>query len=213
MDGQMIAWWVLAILGSLCAVMMVLSRNPVHSVLYLVGNFLTLVGLYFLLSAPMMAVVQLVVYAGAIMILFLFVVMFFMSPEARRWLRPEIKSQWVFGSLLTVLMLVVVYIALFTSGSSNRDDEPSITPVIATADTSRSEIPLREQLGHPAGLGVRMFTYHALPFEIAGLLLLAALLGSVLVARDERSEGRTHVERDHIEDRTEAAKVPEEVQA
>ena len=196
MDGQLLAWWILAIVGSLSAVMMVLSRNPVHSVLYLVANFLTLVGIYFLLSAPMMAVVQFVVYAGAIMILFLFVVMFFMSPEARRWLRPEIKSQWVFGTLLTVLMLVVVYIALFTSGNANPDDDgPAVTAAVVT-DATGAAIPDREQLGHPAGLGVRMFAYHALPFEIAGLLLLAALLGAVLVARDERSEGRTQVVHD-----------------
>lgn len=212
MDGQLIAWWVLAILGSLSAIMMVLSRNPVHSVLYLVANFLTLVGIYFLLSAPMMAVVQFVVYAGAIMILFLFVVMFFMSPEARRWLRPEIKSQWVFGTLLTVLMLVVVYISLFTSNSANQDDESPAPPVIATADGGR-QIPEREQLGHPAGLGARMFSYHALPFEIAGLLLLAALLGSVLVARDERSEGRTHVDREHGSHAHESTEGSGEVQA
>ncbi|MCB1218383.1 MAG: NADH-quinone oxidoreductase subunit J [bacterium] len=190
MDGQLLAWWMLAIVGSLSAVMMVLSRNPVHSVLYLVANFLTLVGIYFLLSAPMMAVVQFVVYAGAIMILFLFVVMFFMSPEARRWLRPEIKSQWVFGTLLTVMLLTVVYIALSTAGRVADPDIVMGTPTIATSDRTADP---RQELGHPAGLGTRMFSYHALPFEIAGLLLLAALLGAVLVARDERSEGRTHL--------------------
>ena len=212
MDGQLIAWWVLAILGSLSAIMMVLSRNPVHSVLYLVANFLTLVGIYFLLSAPMMAVVQFVVYAGAIMILFLFVVMFFMSPDARRWLRPEIKSQWVFGTLLTVLMLVVVYISLFTSNSANPDDDPAKPALTRMADNGQ-QIPEREQLGHPAGLGARMFTYHALPFEIAGLLLLAALLGSVLVARDERSEGRMHVDKEHGAHPEESAGGTGEVQA
>ncbi|MCB1188252.1 NADH-quinone oxidoreductase subunit J [bacterium] len=207
MDGQLLAWWVLAIVGSLSAVMMVLSRNPVHSVLYLVANFLTLVGIYFLLSAPMMAVVQFVVYAGAIMILFLFVVMFFMSPEARRWLRPEIKSQWVFGTLLTVMMLTVVYISLFTSGRVNQGELEMGRPTIAMAGAAENP---REELGHPAGLGVRMFSYHALPFEIAGLLLLAALLGAVLVARDERSEGRQHLA--HEFEKAEEA-VAEEVQA
>lgn len=212
MDGQLVAWWFLAIIGSLCAVMMILSRNPVHSVLYLVANFLTLVGMYFLLSAPLMAVVQFVVYAGAIMILFLFVVMFFMSPDARRWLRPEIKSQWVFGTLLTLLMLVVLYVALFTSGSSNSDYEAASPPIMATSDSAPA-IPEREELGHPAGLGVRMFVYHALPFEIAGLLLLAALLGSVLVARDERSEGRTFVEREHWDNADHPEQNTGEVQA
>ena len=208
MDGQLLAWWILAIVGSLSAVMMVLSRNPVHSVLYLVANFLTLVGIYFLLSAPMMAVVQFVVYAGAIMILFLFVVMFFMSPEARRWLRPEIKSQWVFGSLLVVMMLVVVYISLFTSGRVNQAERDMGRPTIATTDT---EITKADELGHPTGLGLRMFSYHALPFEIAGLLLLAALLGAVLVARDERSEGRQHLVHDFEKDAADQAS--EEVQA
>jgi NADH-quinone oxidoreductase subunit J len=212
MDGQLVAWWFLAIIGSLCAVMMILSRNPVHSVLYLVANFLTLVGVYFMLSAPLMAVVQFVVYAGAIMILFLFVVMFFMSPDARRWLRPEIKSQWVFGTLLTLLLLVVLYVALFTSNSSNHDEEIVSLPTMATSD-SVPAVPEREELGHPAGLGVRMFVYHALPFEIAGLLLLAALLGSVLVARDERSEGRSVIERDQSGRPKHSGKDAGEVQA
>ena len=69
---------------------MIASRNPVHSALYLVCTLVALGVIYLILSAPVLFAVQLIVYAGAIMILFLFVIMFFMAPSALRWLRPPL---------------------------------------------------------------------------------------------------------------------------
>src|SRR5947208_7106043 len=100
MDGTLVTWWVLAAAALACAVGMVAVKNPVHAALLLVGNFVAVAVIYLLLSAPLLFAIQLIVYAGAIMVLFLFVIMFFMAPSARQWLRPPLKSQLVFGGIL-----------------------------------------------------------------------------------------------------------------
>jgi NADH-quinone oxidoreductase subunit J len=182
MDLELIGWYVMAGIAVVCAVGMVGSKNPVHSALWLVGNFVSLAVVYLILSAPMLFAIQMIVYAGAIMVLFLFVVMFFMAPSARTWLRPPLKGQLVIGGLLAIMLLVLVYMGFGKGG---------IDPQFNFAEKRESTVSqLTEQMGQPRELGRWLFNYHALPFELTSLLLLAALLGAVMLARDESSEGR-----------------------
>jgi NADH-quinone oxidoreductase subunit J len=191
MTTDLIAWWVLAMAAVGCACKMVLSKNPVHSALWLVANLVCLAVLFLILSAPMLFAVQLIVYAGAIMVLFLFVIMFFMSPRARLYLRPPLQSQAVVGGLLAVVVLVMFCVVFLRGGI-----EPVIFPPPVSVDDAYVAADMEEaaKMGSPRDMGVSLFTNHSLAFELTSVLLLAALLAAMMVARDERSEGRGQVE-------------------
>jgi len=196
MTLEVLGWWVMAAIAVACAVGMVSARNPVHSALWLVANFVALAVIYLILSAPMLFAIQMIVYAGAIMVLFLFVVMFFMAPAARTWLRPPLKGQLVIGGILVIAFIMLLMLGLSRS---------ALAPVSAETDTQaqafdqqqqalREEAEAQRQMGQPLALGKWLFTYHVLPFELTSLLLLAALLGAVMLARDVPSEGRVEFE-------------------
>lgn len=204
MSGESIVWWISAALAVAAAAGMVTSKNPVHSALWLVLNFIALALIYLVLSAPVLFAVQMIVYAGAIMVLFLFVVMFFMSPRARQYLRPPLKSQLVFGGILAILLLSLLAYAAFNSGGQlslgelvgkvpgNSADNSEIRNLLWSDGTT----PLEElPQGHPRQVGTWMFSYHLLPFTLTSLVLLAALLGALMVARDELEEGIGHFRR------------------
>jgi NADH-quinone oxidoreductase subunit J len=179
----------MAVLAVICAVGMVSARNPVHSALWLVGNFIALAVIFLILSAPLLFAIQLIVYAGAIMVLFLFVIMFFMSPQALRWLRPTLKGQLVFGG-----MLVIAFLLLMLWGLGAVDVGALIGGVPSEAGLAQEAAVAASAaaptMGYPAALGNWLFRYHALPFELTSVLLLIAMIGALMVARDIRSEGR-----------------------
>jgi NADH-quinone oxidoreductase subunit J len=187
----MVMWWVLAAAAVACAVGMLSVKNPVHSALLLVGNFVAVAVIYLMLSAPMLFAIQLIVYAGAIMVLFLFVIMFFMAPRARQWLTPPLRGQLVFGGAAVVAFMVLLFVGL-----AGLQPGPDLG---APVDQQQLQAELRGDgqpdagLGTPRALGIWMFSYHVLPFNVIGILLLAALVGAVMVGRDRVSEGRSHV--------------------
>ncbi len=179
-------WWLMAAIAVVCAIGMLSSRNPVHSALWLVGNFMAIAVIFLLLSASVLFAIQLIVYAGAIMVLFLFVVMFFMSPRLRRWMRPALKGQLVLGGLLVIAFLLLLLWGAFGSAFGTVIGEPSgarESLVAAATDTAVG-------MGDPRPLGNWLFSYHVLPFELTSVLLLIAMVGALMVARDIRSEGR-----------------------
>ena len=145
----------------------VLSRNPIRSALSLVSTLFVLAVLFILLNAHLVAALQIVVYAGAIMVLFLFVIMLLnvqVDPEdsgvtARR------LAAWGAGSLVA---LVIIQAAALT-GTSNPG--PGM------------DVPAPEGFGTTVVLGERLFTHFLLPFEITSLLLLVAMVGAVVVAK------------------------------
>jgi NADH-quinone oxidoreductase subunit J len=185
MDIELLGWWVLAAIAVVCAIGMLSSRNPVHSALWLVGNFIAMGVIYLLLSAPVLFAIQLIVYAGAIMVLFLFVVMFFMSPQARRFLRPSLRGQLVLGGILVIALLVLMFAGLGISSGFVVSKPVGLSGAEA--------VPVAEQLagmGDPRPLGNWLFNNHMLPFELTSVLLLIAMIGALMVARDLKSEGR-----------------------
>jgi NADH-quinone oxidoreductase subunit J len=156
---------VVAIVG---AIAMLLSRNAVHSALYLLLNFAAISVLYLLLQAPFLFATQLIVYAGAIIVLFLFVVMLLGAerdedtPHANPW---QNRGAIVGGVLLLVeLCLLYVY-------------NPGTIPVAVDMDNA---------FAAPAEVAKALFTTHLLPFEIASFVLLTALIG-VVVLHQRRS--------------------------
>ena len=163
MDASAILFYVISALLVLSSLMVVFLRNVIHCALALVVALFLIAVLFVMLHAPMVGVLQVLVYAGAIMVLFLFVIMFLnpTAPEPRR------KLWWGFGSVVA-LLLAGSLAALLSNGESPAD------PVAAT-----------EIFGSPEMLGKSLFTDFVLPFEIASVLLLVAIIGAVVLAKRE----------------------------
>ena len=164
MDISILIFYLLAALLVISALLVVFLRNVVHCAMALVTALLLIAVLFVTLHAPMVGILQVMVYAGAIMVLFLFVIMFLnpVEPERQRGL------WWGFGTILS-LMLAGVLIPLFLN------DESPADPVAAT-----------EIFGSPEMLAKSLFNDFVLPFEIASVLLLVAIIGAVVLAKRER---------------------------
>jgi NADH-quinone oxidoreductase subunit J len=160
---------VLAVIAVITAAGVVLSKKAATSALFLLLNFCTLAGLYILLNAQFIAVAQVIVYAGAIVVLFLFVVML-LSPgkEEGQDQRPYAK---IFAVFLAVLMLVEVGYVVFTG---------------VLGGTPGQYTPERiDQVGNVQAIGQVLFTDFLLPFELASVLLLVGIVGAVVLAKRE----------------------------
>ena len=147
------------------ALMMLLSKNPVHSVLWLVIVFFAISGHYILLNAQFLAVVNIIVYAGAIMVLFLFVVMLMnlnKEAEPSRNFRMRLISILSGGSLMLVLLSAVARI----------DREQPVLMKIGDE-------------GLVSNLGKTLFSQYVIPFEISSVLFLSAIIGAVVVGKKE----------------------------
>jgi NADH-quinone oxidoreductase subunit J len=167
--GEAIAFYTLSafILGF--AVMVVSTRNTVHSVLFLVLNFLFVAALYVQLRADFLAVIQVLVYAGGIVVLYLFVVMLVnlkRPPEAHE--DPHRRTGLGFGLAIAIL----VELAAIATYTSTRP-----VPVAARAAT-----PLA---GNTEQVGWLLYTNYLIPFEIASMLLLVAMIGAIVLAKRE----------------------------
>lgn len=148
------------------ALMVVSSKNPVHSVLWLILTFFSISGHYILLNAQFLAIVNIIVYAGAIMVLFLFVIMLMnlnkeSEPQKHKWLR--IAGAVAGGSLLLVLVA-----ALKDSDIKNQQ---------ALVNTGG--------IGLIKNLGKELFTTYVVPFEISSVLFLSAMVGAVVIGKKE----------------------------
>ncbi|MBE2221522.1 MAG: NADH-quinone oxidoreductase subunit J [Anaerolineae bacterium] len=157
--GNPIVFGLLAVIAIGSAVGMLTSRNAVYSALFLVLNFATIGVFYIVLNAPFIAMVQITVYAGAIMVLFLFVIML-LGAEQLRGVNSEHWFHLGLSILLAGLLIVAFFIVLVMEGSTT-----SAAPMI---DTS------------PTALGLRLFEGYNLPFLVTGVLLLSATIGVVI---------------------------------
>ncbi len=159
------------------AVAMVLSHNAVHSALWLVLNFFGVAVLYLLLNAPFLAMVQITVYAGAIMVLFLFVIMLLGSEKGQE----EVNGLPWQTPVALVLALVLVSIAAYALIVS---PTPALALQGGAAGTSTLTI------GAPDEVARSLFTTYLLPFEITSVLLLVALIGAVVLTIKSREGDR-----------------------
>jgi NADH-quinone oxidoreductase subunit J len=153
----------LAVISVITALLMIFSKNPVHSVLYLIFTFFNIAGQYVLLNAQFLAVVHIIVYAGAIMVLFLFVLMLL---NLNQDTEPTKSNMWKIVSGIAAGMLLVTVVGALRGGIE-----------VPTPEVANSQIGLVENLGRV------LFTDFVVPFEIAGILFLAAMVGAVLVGK------------------------------
>ena len=150
------------------SVLVIAQRNPIYSVLLLIASFGALSGLYVLLDAPFVAVIQIIVYAGAIMVLFLFVVMLLNAPhedtEYDERVHPLLRpGPMRFGGAMAVALIVELTWALMKGGESG------VFPGGSTSSV--------------AAIGRALFTDYAFPFEVTSVLILVAMVGAVVLAR------------------------------
>jgi NADH-quinone oxidoreductase subunit J len=147
-----------------CAVSMVTQRNPLYSAISLIGVFISLACLYVTLAAPFIAAVQVIVYAGAIMVLVVFVIMLLNVEAAERPMRLRSLIPIAVG-LAAILFAEAIFIIFFVQAS----------PATPTDNISN--------VGLTASIGAGLFTSYLLPFEITSVLLLMAIVGAMTLAR------------------------------
>jgi len=171
MLGYSITQWLFGILSFLAimfALMVVFSRNPVNSVLYLVMTFFCIAGHYLLLNAQFLAIVHIVVYAGAIMVLFLFVIMLMDLNED-----TEPQRTWISKIIAAVAGGMMLFVLV---GSLKGAGEIGIVQYG------------NAQIGLVKNLGMVLFSEFLFPFEIASILLLAALVGAIMIGKKDPKE-------------------------
>lgn len=164
---EILIFAILAVIAVACSILVISQRSAVSSALFLIATMVSIAVLFLLLNAPFLAAIQIIVYAGAIMVLFIFVIMLLnlrrdeFGPERRR-------AQRFFGVLLVFLLLVGLTTIIQVAGSTF---SPAEEVPAATA---------------PAGvepLAQLLFTRYLFPFELASILLLVAIVGAVVMAK------------------------------
>ncbi len=165
MTVEQILFYCFATGGVLSALLVITRRNPIISALWLITNFFCLAGLYLTLHAQFIAIIQILVYAGAIMVLFVFVIMLLNLGDEER-LRERFSWRKVAaGGIGSALVMELTYIFL------TRSDPASIDPMPATS------------VGTVEAIGRQIFTRFLFPFEITSLLLTAAIVGAIVLAK------------------------------
>lgn len=169
MNVTEILFWFLSALAIASALLVVLSKNPVHSVLWLIVVFFAISGHYVLLNAQFLFIVNLIVYAGAIMVLFLFVIMLMnlntdTEPQKNKWLKMA-------GVLAGGCLMLVFVAALKRVGAE-------------TTDAKEMMVQMGEgNIGLIHNLGKALFSEFVLPFEISSVLFLSAMVGAVVIGK------------------------------
>jgi NADH-quinone oxidoreductase subunit J len=168
---------IVAVVAVLAAIGMLTSTNAVHAALFLVINFACIALLYLSLDAPFLAMVQVTVYAGAIMVLFLFVIMLLGAEKVS--ITSRLNWQIPVAAILTVALIGVAAFTLFS---------PQVgvdLPTINAAEVPASSAETGFEYGSPQSVGALLFNLYLLPFELTGVLLLVAMVGAIVLTRDE----------------------------
>jgi NADH-quinone oxidoreductase subunit J len=168
--GSDAAFYLFGAIAIGASLLVIAQRNPIYSVLLLIASFGALSGLYILLEAPFVAVIQIIVYAGAIMVLFLFVVMLLNAPHedtdyderVNPLLRP---GPMRFGAVLALGLAAELWWALSKGHETGAFSGTAVDSV--------------------AAIGRSLFTDYAFPFEVTSILILVAMVGAVVLARKE----------------------------
>jgi len=156
-----------AVAMTILSLLVVTRRNPVHSVLWMLVLFIHIAALYLFLNAEFIAAIQIIIYAGAILVLFLFVIMLLnlRKEEAEK----RFQKQWLYSIAISVLLVIFL-----VSVVGNITVVPPPGPY--TAEVIKSE-------GHLMTIGKVLYSEFLLPFEIASLILLVAIIGAVVLAK------------------------------
>lgn len=167
MTADLILFFSLALISIATGIGMLLSRNAIYAALFLILNFFTIAIFFLILGGAFIAITQITVYAGAIMVLFLFVIMLLGTeklgpPENIRWQQPV--------AIILALLLVVEGIYVLASGNY--------------AGSVTGSLP--EEFGSPASIGELLFSSYLVPFEVTSILLLVGMVGAIIITKSGR---------------------------
>ncbi|CUT02791.1 NADH-quinone oxidoreductase subunit J [Candidatus Kryptobacter tengchongensis] len=166
MTLQALVFFVLAFVSIASAILMITRANPVKSAIFLIINFLSLSILYLTLNAQFIAIIQVLVYAGAIMVLFVFVIMLLnLQDEKRLSDKFDVRRLIAFIFVLLVFVKIALGLVSSTSGRFLKQAENSL------------------ELGKIEFIGEKLFTNYILPFEITSLILVVAIVGAITLAK------------------------------
>ena len=194
---ESVFFWIFSIAAILAGLLTVMARNAVHSALFLISSLISVAALFLLLGAEFIAGVQILVYVGGVMVLFLFVIMLVNVGAEEEGQSPifnrpaQITAAMVFLALLAGILVMYAipkgYGALrerdkvsVQDGSGARDQQARSLPASATGVSRITR--------ETEKVGGKLYTFAALPFEIASVLLLVAIIGSVMLARTLKQE-------------------------
>ena len=166
------AFYYMAAASVASALLAVTRKNPVHSMLWVLALFLHVAGIFLLLGAEFLAAVQVIVYAGAILIFYLFVVMLLDLPDEEA--RPRFGAHWPLAAAVGLCFAALAWLARVGAG---------VAPVAARAAVESSP------QGSLSAVGMALFGPFTLPFEMVSLVLLAAIIGAIVLARRRRAAG------------------------
>ena len=169
-----VLFFVFAGLAIACALSMVYHRNPLYSAISLVGVFIALSCIYITLAAPFIAAVQVLIYAGAIMVLVVFVIMLLNLDEEKR--PKRLHYLYPAGGFLGVILLAQTLFIFY-----------------AVKKAPKVPVDTAETVGKTLSIGQSMYTEYLLPVEIVGVLLLMAIIGGVVLARRIEPENQFHL--------------------
>mgnify|MGYP002641081472 CR=1 FL=1 len=172
---MLIAFYILSLLAVMGALSLVLVRSPIYCALALVGSLISVSGIYILLNNEFVAAIQILIYAGAIMVLFLFVIMLLNLRSDEDYILRWTTSKVI--GLAVILGILAQFVAVFFSSASKTGPMGDYGP---------------EQLAGDGAVGVigdLLFVDYVLPFEVISVLLLVAIMGAVLLAKRHPGEG------------------------
>jgi len=189
-------FWIFGLSAIFAGLLTVMARNAVHSALFLISSLVSVAALFILARAEFIAGVQILVYVGGVMVLFLFVIMLVNVGAEERGSEEIFNNQrQVTASLIFCLLLVAGMLYSINTGYRGMQSRNTTTPDVVAAQES-----MRDQ-AHPASatgssritkdaenVGGSLYRYASLPFEIASVLLLVAIIGSVMLARTLKQE-------------------------
>jgi len=164
-----ILFCVLSVITLATAFLTIYSKNPIHSAIYLVISFFSIAGHYLLLNAQFLAIVHVIVYSGAIMILFLFTVMLMNLNKENEVHKPRVTR---LGAIVMFCLMCLVLIAIFINS------KPIVGEYVTTGEDYQSI----------KVLGKVLLNEYMVPFEFASVLLLVAMIGAVLLSKKEKLE-------------------------
>ncbi len=165
-DLETVLFISLSVLSIVSAIYMITRKNPINSALFLILNFFTVSGLYLLLKAQFIAIIQVLVYMGAIMVLFIFVIMLLNLHFERK----KIES-YTYKSLTSILLAIMLFGIL------------GYTVYFGFEGKFKGMSDKALEMGTAEKLGAELFTNYSFPFELASFLLLAAIVGAIVLAK------------------------------
>jgi len=196
---QAVFFWLFAISAIFAGLLTVMARNAVHSALFLISSLMSVAALFILLGAEFIAGVQILVYVGGVMVLFLFVIMLVNVGAEERGSAPifnsnrQVAASLVFCALLVFGLVIAagksdsalsfIYKVKEDTAKPADDQPPGGGPSLPVAGTGVARRSLETER-----VGTRLYSYASLPFEIASVLLLVAIIGSVMLARTLKQE-------------------------